>query len=103
MRGVIRKNGNGPLREDRPAIVLLIDVMHGCTGHRRAGAEDGAMHAFTVHPGAAERRQERRMNVEDATRELRDEVLRQEAEKSREGDEVDSMLAQQTESVASAR
>jgi hypothetical protein len=66
LRRVVVQHGHGALRNDRPGIVLVADEVHAAAGHLRAAVEHRAVHAVAVHPRAAERGQQRRMDVDHA-------------------------------------
>ena len=63
LRRVPGTHGHGPLGDDRPAVVLLIHVVHGRARDRGAAREYPLVHATPVHPGAAEGGQQRRMDI----------------------------------------
>ncbi len=55
------------LKDDRPMVVQFIDEMHRSAAFFGAGGQNLFVNAHTVHPGAAEARQECRVNVDDPT------------------------------------
>ena len=65
-------DGDRPLRDDGSAIVLLVHVVHGGAGLRGAARQHRFVHAAAVHPRAAERGQQRRVDINQPPGKLRD-------------------------------
>lgn len=85
------QHGHGPLRQDRPAVKGLVDEMDRGTGEPRPRSQNGFMNADAVKPFSAKgAREERRVDVEHATREGPDKGARDELKVSGEGDDVDA-------------
>ena len=57
---------HGALRDDRSMIVLVIDKVDGAATKLRAGGEHRFVDTLAIHPSAAKRRDQRRVNVHDA-------------------------------------
>jgi hypothetical protein len=66
---------------------------HPCNTHARF--DDGVMYALAVHPRAAERGKQRRVNVDDSSLVLRDDVCGNQAHISGEDDQVYIVFRQQ--------
>lgn len=59
------------LRDDRAVVVLVVHEMHRAATHLRPIRQYRFMHVMPVHPRAAKRRDQRRMDVDDAMYEVR--------------------------------
>ena len=92
---VVVEHGHRLLPDDRPVVVLVVDEVDRAAGDFHAGIEHGLMDAIAVHARAAERRNERRVNVHDAA----DEVVghRRELQEARHRHVIDARLAARAE------
>ena len=64
LRRVVRRDWNGPLREDPPAVVNLVHHVHCDAADARAGGEHRLVDLAAVHPASTEGGEERRMDVQ---------------------------------------
>jgi hypothetical protein len=85
---IVRHDRHGPLRDDAPLIITLVDVVHGGPRYAATGCEDGFVNARAVHAGAAECRQQRRMDVQHSSTERFDDGGWHESKVSGEGNEI---------------
>jgi hypothetical protein len=91
---VVRVDGHGLLQHDRAGVVRLVDEVDRRAAPLHAVVEGGFVDAAAVEPGPAERRQERRVDVEDAVLKRAHDGGRHVLEIPGERDEVDAVLAQ---------
>lgn len=82
-RIIVGPDAHDALRDDRTGVDVARDEMHG-----RAVQPDARRKRSAVRPEARERRQKRRMDVEQAAREMFDESAGQDAHEAREHDQV---------------
>ena len=66
--GVAGQDLHRLLQQNGAAVALLVDKVHGGTGHLAAPGQSSLMGAQAVHAGPAEGRDERRVNIQDAAR-----------------------------------
>src|SRR6266550_7324239 len=66
LRRIVGADGHRPLGDDRPVVVLLVHVVHRGAGHPHPAREHLLVHAAAVHAGAAERREQRRVDINHA-------------------------------------
>ena len=93
-------NGDGFLQNDFAAVRNFVDKMHRCTRDLDAVGKRRFVHAQTVEALAAERRDQRRMNIDDAPRPVTDKIRAQNGHESRKDDQLDAVgLQRRTDSV----
>ena len=88
------EHGDGPLGEDGARVVLLIHEMYGGTRKGRSGSQDCLVDPVAPHPLPSERREESRMDVQDAPGKCPDHLRRNEAEIAGQEDHPDAELLQ---------
>ncbi len=66
---IVRQYWNRPFRDDRPAVVLLIDEVNRRRGGRHTGLKHCFVDVLAEHPLATESGQRRRVRVDEPTRE----------------------------------
>src|SRR5579863_1109182 len=93
--GVVVCDGNDGLQDDGSGVEIFVDKMDGA-----AGEFDAIFEGLALRLEAGERREERRVNVEDATGEGGDEIRGEKAHVAGEADEIDFMLVEDGDDLA---
>ncbi len=86
--GVVRKDGDRSLRDDRAAVELLVHVVDRRPRHGGAAREHRFVHAAPVHPRTSERGEQSRVDINRPLGKARDHARRQELQVSGEDDEI---------------
>jgi len=85
---VVREDGDRALRDDRAAVELLVDVMDRRSRLAGPARQHRFVHAAPVHPGAAERGEQSRVDINRPLAKAPDHGRRKELQVSGEDDEV---------------
>ncbi len=86
--GVVREDGDRALRDDRAAVELFVDVVDRRPRLGGAAPQHRFVHAAPVHPGAAERGQQSRVDINRPLAKAPDDGRGEELQVSGEDDEV---------------
>lgn len=101
--GIVGKDGNGPLCQDAPPVVLLVHQMNGGSGHPGFRGQDRVVHPISVHPLTPEGRKERGVHVEDPTRVGPDEARGEQAQVPSQHHKADPVLGEGVHGVPGHR
>ena len=96
--GVVGRDRDGTLQDDRAVVRLLVDEVHRGTGDPHAVLERLALRVQSLEGG-----QERRVDVHDASRKRVEQDARDEAVEAGEHDQLDPGVAQRRRPAAASK